>query len=411
MNAPASCATSLLLLLASSAKAQAPDAGQPPLDLAPLTQPKPPWLRKPAQKPEAPKKKSAKKPGKKTAPQALEALPPVAPLVEPAKPAPSPAQVELPLLPLVPLQPDAAPLPLMLSSLGVLLQNDGLPPPAAARVEEALRGVARIAPLSRAVPAPPKPEKPCADDACFAALAAPLKIDHLLVANDARGGLSLRLLDVEGKKLISQAEQASVTPEPTEAAAWAEALACKLLVPAGCTGEAAVDAGEGVLLELDGKPLARGEKRRVEVGVHQLRVLAGAKTLQRPFPVLREGAPLLHARQMDGEPRLLNGAEMMPAAALASAPAPAAQRRWTRPAGIAAAGVGVELAAAGAYLGARSRSDLNQAESAYRLHGGAYLGSDLSALQSGNSKARTANGLFIASGALLATGALLTFAF
>jgi hypothetical protein len=411
MNAPASCATSLLLLLASSAKAQAPDAGQPALDLAPLTKPKPPWLGKPAQKPEAPKKKSAKRPGKKAAPQALEPLPPVAPLVEATKAAPPPAQVELPLLPLVPLQPDAAPLPLMLSSLGVLLQNDGLPPPAAARVEEALRGVARLAPLSRAVPAPPKPEKPCADDACFAALAAPLKIDHLLVASYARGGLSLRLLDVQGKKRISEAEQASVTPEPTEAAAWAEALACKLLVPSGCTGEAAVDAGEGVLLELDGKPLPRGEKRQVAVGVHELRVLAGAKTLRRPFPVLLEGAPLLHARQVDGEPRLLTAAEMMPAAALTSAPAPAAQRRWTRPAGIAAVGVGVALAAAGAYLGARSRSDLNQAEAAYRAHGGAYLGSDLSALQSGNSKARTANGLFIASGALLATGALLTFAF
>src|SRR5205814_2937696 len=51
--------------------------------------------------------------------------------------------------------------------------------------------------------------------------------------------------------------------------AWAEALACKLLIPAGCTGEAGIDAAEGLQVELDGKPLARGEKRSLPIGVHE----------------------------------------------------------------------------------------------------------------------------------------------
>ena len=67
-------------------------------------------------------------------------------------------------------------------------------------------------------------------------------------------------------------------------------------------------------------------------------------------------------------------------------------------------------AAAGVYFGAKSRSDLNRAEAAYRTNG-AYQPSDLDALRSGNSAAHTANALLIASGVLLAAGAALTFAF
>ena len=74
------------------------------------------------------------------------------------------------------------------------------------------------------------------------------------------------------------------------------------------------------------------------------------------------------------------------------------------------AGAAVAVAAAGIYFGAKSKSDLDQAESSYRANG-AYQPSDLDALHSGNSSAHTANALFIASGILLAAGAALTFAF
>jgi hypothetical protein len=100
-----------------------------------------------------------------------------------------------------------------------------------------------------------------------------------------------------------------------------------------------------------------------------------------------------------------------PVAAIAPAPAPAPRHTWTRTAGYVTAGVAVAAAATGLYFGAKSRSDLNAAESAYRNNGGVYQPSDLNTLQSGNSAAHTANALFIASGVLLAAGAVLTFAF
>ena len=65
----------------------------------------------------------------------------------------------------------------------------------------------------------------------------------------------------------------------------------------------------------------------------------------------------------------------------------------------------------GVYFGAKSRSDLNSAESAYRANGNAYQPADLDKLQSGNSAGHTANALFIASGVLAAAGAALAFAF
>ena len=64
----------------------------------------------------------------------------------------------------------------------------------------------------------------------------------------------------------------------------------------------------------------------------------------------------------------------------------------------------------GVYFGAKSRSDLNDAEASYRANG-FYQPADLDKLNSGNSKAHTANALYIASGVLLAAGAVLTFAF
>ena len=74
-------------------------------------------------------------------------------------------------------------------------------------------------------------------------------------------------------------------------------------------------------------------------------------------------------------------------------------------------GVGAAVAAAGLYFGAKSHSDLDKAETAFRTNGGAYRTADINALNSGNSAARTANTLFAVSGVLLAATALITFAF
>ncbi|MGZ6142348.1 MAG: hypothetical protein ACXWLM_03365 [Myxococcales bacterium] len=444
------------LCCALAALALAMPAPAQELDLAPLVPPKAPWLKKnqkPAKKPVA--KKAKKKP---SSPQASQpepgapfvAAPPSAPLPlpgasepakttgsvqpapaaeavkapepakapavekapEPAKPPavatqPAPPTPELPLPPLVPLGPVAAP-PLSVSSLALLVQSDdakSLP-----AVQEGLQGVVRIAPFTRAAPA--LPAQACADDACFAALGAANKVDQLLLASYAKGTLQLRLLDVAAKKSIAQAEQAAVPSDLAQA--WAEALGCKLLVPAGCFGEATVDLAEGVQVKLDGQPLARGEKRKVAVGVHQLEARAGTGVTQRALPVTREGAPVLYARQVDGQPRLLAKSEMVPVAAIAaapSAPAPASQRRWKKPVAIAAFGLGAAAAATGIYFGAKSQSDLNSAETAFHANGGAYRAGDLSSLTSGNSAARNANALFVVSGILIAAGAIVSFAF
>jgi len=100
----------------------------------------------------------------------------------------------------------------------------------------------------------------------------------------------------------------------------------------------------------------------------------------------------------------------VPQAAVAAEPAaPAARRNWTRPVGYAALGAGGVALGLGAVLGAIGRSDINKAESAF--NGGAFRPGDADRLASGNSKARSANALFIASGVLLAAGAIFTFAF
>ena len=363
----------LLSAVAIALPARAEDP--PALELAPLVPPKAPWLKK-NQKPAA----------------------------------------ELPLTPLI--QAPSAPA-ITISSVGVLLQNDGLDAASAARVDEGLRGVVKAAPLKRLGPVLARPAKPCADDACLSSQAAVQAMDQLLVATYAAGGLRVRLLDVASRKTLAEAAQATVAREPQEAAAWAEALACRILVPAGCSGEVSVESAEGVQLELDGKPLLRGEKRQVAVGVHLLTARVGVNVAQRSLPVSREGAPALFARQVDGVPRLLAAGETgaqpvaqpLPREAVAVMHAPAAPRRWTRPVGLATLGVGAAVAVAGTYFGVKSHSNLNQAESSFRTNGGAYRPGDLAALNSGNSAAHSANALLLASGVLLAAGALLTWAF
>ncbi len=101
----------------------------------------------------------------------------------------------------------------------------------------------------------------------------------------------------------------------------------------------------------------------------------------------------------------------VPAAALTGSAGPEPSRPWSKPAGYAALGAGAIAAGVGVFLGSAGRSDINKAESSYRANGNAYFPDDLDTLASGNSKAKSANVLFIASGVLFAAGALLTLAF
>ena len=293
-------------------------------------------------------------------------------------------------------------------AVGVLVQGVGLPQATLSQITEGLRGIARLAPaVTEAAALLPHA---CADDGCWAAAGAAQKVDLLAVASYTDGAVGVKLVEVASRKQVGEVQQ-PVTTDPAEITATAEALLCHLLVPAGCTGEAAVEAGPGVELELDGRPLARGEKRLVAVGLHELTLRASGRTGMRSLPVVHEATPPVHARLRD-EPRM-DPEPLRPAAPAASlgSTEPAPERKWTQTAGYVAAGAAVAALAAGAYFGSKSKSDIDQAQSSFRSNGGAYRPSDLAALSSGNSGAHTANAMFLASGVLLATAAVFSFAF
>src|SRR5438105_2771409 len=126
---------------------------------------------------------------------------------------PDQAPPPLDLAPLIPPQP-APPLVKVTVDVGVFLQNDGLDAPAAARVAEGLRGVAKNAPLLT------RPAQPCSDDACWAALGASQKVDRVLLASYAKGAMKLQLIDVAAKKTTASAEQPAVPADSAAATAW-----------------------------------------------------------------------------------------------------------------------------------------------------------------------------------------------
>ena len=392
MNPRSLCAIVLALAL--------PALGQTEPQLEPLV---PPSVQKN-------KKKPKRKPPDKKAPaeqaQALDAAPQ--------------GQEPSALPPLAPLTASRR-----LDAVGVLVLG-ALPDEAAVRVGNGIRAAVKLAPGVKEVSALDAPH-PCADKACWVTAGVARSVHHVVVATYAARRLKIRLVDVKARKIVQQANRREVSSDPAEATAWAEALVCKLLVPAGCTGEAVVQGGEGIALQLDGVPLAPGEKRRVPVGVHVLRVKEGARESVRPLPVLVEEAPMVTIEAPKVASATPPPAPVVPiaplvepvtpppapqAAAIEAAPLPPApSRKWTRPAGYAAVGAAVVAAGVGAYFGAKSRSHLNDAESTYRANGNAYTPASLDKLRSGNSAGHTANALFIASGILVAAGAALTFAF
>ena len=330
---------------------------------------------------------------------------------------PALAQTQPPLEPLVPRKPSQPQLPPIEplsrpargSALVGVLVLGALPDGVSSQVVQGLRAVLKLAPSVKDAVVLDAPQ-PCTNEACWILAGAAANVDQVIVAAFQGGALRMKVVDVKTRKQLAQAHRDRVSSNPEEATAWAEALACQLLVPAGCTGQVVVDAPEGVELSLDELPLRSGQPRMVPVGVHTLRIKEGDALSSRPLPVLQERTNSLALGPPPAAPPAPPPVAA-PAAAVAAAPAPEPRRTWTRTAGYLTAGAPVPAAATGLYFGAKSRSDLNAAESAYRNNGGAYQPSDLNTLQSGNSAAHTANALFIASGVLLAAGAVLTFAF
>jgi hypothetical protein len=339
---------------------------------------------------------------------ALPALAQNQPQIEPLVPR-KPSQPQLP-----PIEPLSRP-PRGTVLVGVLVLG-ALPDGVSSQIAEGLRAVLKLAPSVKNAVVLDAPQ-PCTKEACWIMAGAAANVGQVIVAAFQGGSLRIKVVDVATRKQLAQAQRERVSSNPDEATASAEALACQLLVPAGCTGQVVVDAPEGVELSLDGQALRNGQSRMVPVGVHTLRIKEGDTVSSRPLPVLHErtnalvlgGPPAPSAPAPVAAP--IAAPVAAPVAAIAPAPAPAPPRTWTRTAGYVTAGVAVAAAATGLYFGAKSRSDLNAAESAYRNNGGVYQPGDLNTLQSGNSAAHTANALFIASGVLLAAGAVLTFAF
>src|SRR5712671_3456897 len=325
-----------------------------------------------------------------------------APAAEKKKPAAPPEiplpPVELPL-PIVPEQKPAPPAkaPEALTPLarpvriGVGVAGD-LDPLAAGRLAASLRAIAALAPLARETVA--LAAERCEADACLATLGAAQQVDQVLFARVSGGALAVRVLDLSGAKPPGDARM----PAPADAA---EAVACKLLVPAGCTGEVQIDAA-GTEIQIDGKP---GSPRvTLPVGVHALVVRSGDSVVRRWLPIVHEKPVALALRRSEGQLALLTPDEVAQRAVAAAEVPAAPPRRWTRTAGYVAAGVGIVAAGVAVAEGIHSRSMLDQAESGYRANGNVYRPGDLGNLESGNSAARTANILFAAGGVLLASG-------
>jgi hypothetical protein len=232
-------------------------------------------------------------------------------------------------------------------------------------------------------------------------------LDRAVFARVARDVLMVRVLDVTFAKPPAEA-RLPVPADGAELRAAGEALACGLLVPAGCTGEAQIDAA-GAAIEIDGKPAAT--RSTLPVGVHTLVVRSGDSIVRRPLPVVVEKPVAMALRREQGKIVLLTPDEMAQRAVVSAEVPEPTRSRWTRTAGYVAAGAGIVAAGVAIAEGLHSRSLIDDAESGYRANGNVYRPRDLSNLDSGNSAARTANLLFAASGVLLASGLVLAFAF
>jgi len=168
--------------------------------------------------------------------------PPLEPLV-PGSAAPKTRAKKKPSPPAQPSLPPLAPLaqPQPAKTLGVLVLA-GVSD-TAARVGEGLRAVLKLNPsVKDAVPL--QAPQPCTTEACWVMAGAAANVDQVVVATLTASALRVKVIDVASRRRISQALQDKISGDPAEATAWAQKLACKLLVPAGCTGEVMVEASQ-----------------------------------------------------------------------------------------------------------------------------------------------------------------------
>jgi hypothetical protein len=303
--------------------------------------------------------------------------------------------------------------------------------PTFAEIEQVLRSIAEEAPNVKSVTFMAQPPKACDldEDACFALLGAFQQLDLIEVGSISKAdnglALSVRLIDVQSGKRLTQAQQIVASTDRLEIKSWAEALGCKLLIPGGCKGSALIDLDlPEMQIVVDNTPLprTRASPERIElpVGPHRVRITVGQRTsLERTLPVLRDPpeSTALYGRQFEqGGLTLLTagdvptGRDGRPAVPASDRPAPA-QRRWTRPSGLAAIGLGVAAAAFGVYELQHARSLTRNANAAFDANGGYYRNADLDKLNSARSANNTGKVATLLGAGLAAAGAVLYFAF
>jgi hypothetical protein len=317
--------------------------------------------------------------------------------------------------------------------LGVYkLEHPGQPDdPAFDEIERVLRSIAEASPSVKSSLFMPKPPKGCEleDDACFAALGSFQQLDRVLLGSltKAENGMAvrIRLIDVAAGKRIAQAEQIVASTDKVEIRAWTESLACKLLVPNGCTGTATIDADlPEMQLLVDQKPIARSGKRpeqiTLPVGVHKVRVMVGQRTsVEKSVPVLRENwTPVgLYARQSeDGGLRLMGANEAAKGPdgkpkITASMQTRLGGSSWTKPTGYVLMGLAIIAAGFGGYEQLHAKKLVNDTNAAYDANGGFLKQADLANVSSAKSATTVSRIGFAAGAGLAVAGAVLVFAF
>jgi len=258
------------------------------------------------------------------------------------------------------------------------------------------------------------------DVECISGIGAFSKCEHVLVGSstpvDNGFALSVRLIDVETKKVAAKVDEVVVTDKESEVAAWAEGHACRAL-KVECKGEVMLDLDRpDMVAVIDRRPVPRkpgitgGESVEVGAGLHSIRVSIGRRSsLPATFVVRREGQPAkVSARQLaDCAIPLIVSGELHD-----TVPQPASvECRGTPPqriVGIALAAAGVIAGGIAAYEIGHGRVLVNQASASARQNGGAYYESEAAKLDSGQSNIKLGRGLLLVGIPLLAAGAVLT---
>jgi hypothetical protein len=259
------------------------------------------------------------------------------------------------------------------------------------------------------------------DASCFSSVGRMARCQNVLVGSSAAKGngfvLSVRIFEVAKQRVMpnSQVEQVLETDRLSDVQAWAEGQACRAL-QVKCAGRITVDADRRDMnIYIDNRLAPRSFKNpeviAVEPGVHGVRVAVGQRTsLEKKIAVRRGGfSETIYARQTEkgGLPMWLSSdlRGQRPDASV-----DVKEGKWTRPVGYTLAGAGLIALGVGIYQGQHSKSLIDGAQSNFRTNG-AYLPSDVSNLNSAHSAATLGNVLLISGALLVASGAVLAFAF